>query len=587
MITNITIENIKGFSTINNSIEVELKPNKVNVLVAPNGFGKSSITTAFTSLKTNRLEVGIDDLHQNDQSLIPKLSLTIDGNTYFATPSENQLSSIVEVFTIRNRLKAKSISRNIGGKFYTTSSSLSIEKIEVIKTIPLKQEIDFSITSIKKGFGDNAKVLNSISSFLNDNNFVIGLENSLDNLKLIIQKRNWRMMENLCAKINLAHGKTDAIKESIDESDLSFLKNEPFVYVVRYIKTFDPSINDIDAALFVYQLAKCYDDNKTKIKKVIKYYKYIKFKRDLNNDLELLDSTWKNIKAEERDHSLIVNFPLANAISYGQRDLLTLIVQLRQFAYNIRPNKKCILIIDEVFDYLDAVNMTVIQYYLSNFIQEWKHENELYTIIMTHLSPEYFHNYVFSKSRLNVQYLMSGGALPTKRWRTFLVKREEEAIKDDVSKYLLHYNPSFISGYRYIFKSLSLPETWGEGDRFHKELLTNINRYLSGSLEYDPYAVCTIVRIRIEKLVYDKLDECQRNVFIEKHHGTKNKLEFAESFVDVPDSFYLLGIIYNDAEHLKNENSDKPIIYRLDHIAIKEMIRKLFPNREIVMSDIH
>lgn len=587
MITNITIENIKGFSTINNSIEVELKPNKVNVLVAPNGFGKSSITTAFTSLKTNRLEVGIDDLHQNNQSLIPKLSLTIDGNTYFATPSENQLSSIVEVFAIRNRLKAKSISRNIGGKFYSTSSSLSIEEIEVIKTIPPKQEIDFSITSIKRGFGDNSKVLNSISSFLNDNNFVISLENSLDDLRLILQKKNWRIMENLCAKINLAHGTTEAIKKNIDESDLSFLNNEPFVYVVRFIKTFDPSINDIDTALFIYQLAKCYYGNKTKIKKVIKYYKYIKFKRDLNKDLELLDSTWKNIKAEERDHSLIVNFPLANAISYGQRDLLTLIVQLRQFAYNTRPNKKCILIIDEVFDYLDAVNMTAIQYYLSNFIQEWKHENELYTIIMTHLSPEYFHNYVFSKRRLNVQYLMPGGAIPTSRWRTFLAKREEEAIKDDVSKYLLHYNPSFIFGYRYIFKNLSLPETWGEGDRFHKELLDNINRYLSGSLDYEPYAVCTVVRIRIEKLVYDKLGECQRNFFIEKHHGTKNKLEFAESFVDVPDSFYLLGIIYNDAEHLKNENSDKPIIYRLDHIAIKEMIRKLFPNREIVMSDIH
>ena len=50
MITNIKIENIKGFGTTNNSFDLEIKPRKVNILVAPNGFGKSSITAAFNSL---------------------------------------------------------------------------------------------------------------------------------------------------------------------------------------------------------------------------------------------------------------------------------------------------------------------------------------------------------------------------------------------------------------------------------------------------------------------------------------------------------------------------------------------------------
>lgn len=50
MITNIKIENIKGFGTANNSFDIEIKPQKVNILVAPNGFGKSSITVAFSSL---------------------------------------------------------------------------------------------------------------------------------------------------------------------------------------------------------------------------------------------------------------------------------------------------------------------------------------------------------------------------------------------------------------------------------------------------------------------------------------------------------------------------------------------------------
>lgn len=42
-ISNITIKNIKGFMDQNNSFDVHILPNKVNLLVAPNGFGKSSI----------------------------------------------------------------------------------------------------------------------------------------------------------------------------------------------------------------------------------------------------------------------------------------------------------------------------------------------------------------------------------------------------------------------------------------------------------------------------------------------------------------------------------------------------------------
>ena len=57
MITNIKIENIKGFGTANNSFDIEIKPQKVNILVAPNGFGKSSITVAFSSLIRGKIKV--------------------------------------------------------------------------------------------------------------------------------------------------------------------------------------------------------------------------------------------------------------------------------------------------------------------------------------------------------------------------------------------------------------------------------------------------------------------------------------------------------------------------------------------------
>ena len=46
MISNITIKNIKGYDAVGKSMDVALFPNKINLVIAPNGFGKTSLTTA-------------------------------------------------------------------------------------------------------------------------------------------------------------------------------------------------------------------------------------------------------------------------------------------------------------------------------------------------------------------------------------------------------------------------------------------------------------------------------------------------------------------------------------------------------------
>lgn len=50
MITNIKVKNIKGYGDPATSIDFELKTNKVNLLYAPNGSGKSSLAASFASL---------------------------------------------------------------------------------------------------------------------------------------------------------------------------------------------------------------------------------------------------------------------------------------------------------------------------------------------------------------------------------------------------------------------------------------------------------------------------------------------------------------------------------------------------------
>lgn len=103
-ITNITVTNIKGFGTTNNSCDIDILSNKINILVAPKEFGKNSITTAFSSLKSGKLELAKDDHHKGDDRLTASLSLTEEGHTYTATKSQNQISKNVKVFCVRNRL---------------------------------------------------------------------------------------------------------------------------------------------------------------------------------------------------------------------------------------------------------------------------------------------------------------------------------------------------------------------------------------------------------------------------------------------------------------------------------------------------
>ncbi|MFH0759445.1 MAG: hypothetical protein V2B15_19315 [Bacteroidota bacterium] len=54
-IKSIEVTNVKGIS--NKLLKLDLEPNKPNILVAPNGFGKSSIGIAFDSLRRGKIEI--------------------------------------------------------------------------------------------------------------------------------------------------------------------------------------------------------------------------------------------------------------------------------------------------------------------------------------------------------------------------------------------------------------------------------------------------------------------------------------------------------------------------------------------------
>lgn len=585
MITNIKIKNVKGLGTTDNSFDVQLFPGKANILVAPNGFGKSSITTAFNSLDGNKLSLTEDSqYHNEDRSLSSSLSITEDGTTYVSNSARDQISNGFTIFTINNPLIAKAIGQNMG-KFVHTYGYMDIKDI-VIRKIPPKFILIYKYTDMKRKFGTNAKVLLNIQSSLLNNYFVSSFRSLYSSFDKFCTNGRSKKIDQVVSQINSLKGSREDLVHKFNSTWLADLKSEPFYMdIVSAIKQHLGQDSDLNLFGFFYQLLLLYKSDTTTFKKAVNYSRYCKYKDDFNHNLSLLDTTWKNIQATEEKEFLVVKFPKADEISYGQRDAMSLCVNLQMLRTNMEKKPgKYIIIIDEVFDYLDAMNLTITQYYLSTLIRDFKLTRTLYPVIMTHLDPQIFNNYSFKK--MKVTYLMGVSKKRDSNLRKLLISRNDALIKEDISHYLLHYATDTINRAP-DFETLGLPKEWGENLNFLSFCAKEITNYINDK-SYDPYAVCIAVRVRVEKLAYSELmSESDRSNFI-NIHMTRCKLEYVEGLqFDLPDLYYMLGIIYNDAEHLYDDG-DKPVIYRLTNYMIKTAIKGIFDNKDkILIDDLH
>ena len=580
LISKITVKNIKGFSDRDNSIDVDIKSGKINILVAPNGYGKSSITAAFKSLTKTKIKVEKEDIYKENEQLDSALSITEDTITYTADKNKNELANHFKVAVVNSRLVAKATSRNMGA-FHSVQGHLGINDFEIIHKIPTNCTILYDPKSLKNDFGKNGKILPNISSLLRDNAFLSQLDDIYSDLDKQSAKMRQENINGIIQIINALNGTIENIKANFEEKSLSELnKDSSYRNIVELINR-HKNIKGLELFLYFYQIQKIYLSDKPMVKAKVQRAKYELFKQSFDNNLAIIGKTWKNIHTMEHNGSLVIKMPNATNISYGQRDVLTLSIELLKIKSEIKDGCKLILIIDEVFDYLDPVNMTIVQYYFSQLVEEYRQKCILYPIIMTHLSPDYFNNYTFSPRRMNIVYLQKDYIQPNVNIKRLLVKREEETIKDDIAKFLLHYNKGEINQ-RAQFRNLGLAETWGEGTTFLEHLINEMNKYLRKEADYDPYSVCIALRIKIEKIVYEKLPtEDKKKEFIQTHK-TKAKLEFAENILgELPDIYFILGIIYNDAGHLKDENSEKPVVYRLKNLIILDMISEIFEYQEV------
>lgn len=514
----IQIENIKGIEK--RTLELNILANKPSLLVAPNGFGKSSLAYAFQLLQNNRIALKDGYYHKGNEELVPKLLIEYEpsnGPTSIleADNEKNTISESFSWFVINNQIKAKGIGRNIGGRT-NVSADIEIETVILVDTIPPAEVFSYQFQHQKEEFGENGKILTDISRCFSNLSFIKSLTDHYENLDKINQLRNQKIINGIISEVNTLSGTKNSINNWIEVNKINVLSGiTPLNLLADHILSSNLGVeNYLQSILVAIQISKEYIKDTPKFKKAVKYSSYKLEKNGYKDLLEKFNTSWCKILPKEKGSKLVLEFPKANKISNGQRDILTFIALLCKADKKLKGDNS-ILIIDEVFDYLDDANLVAAQYYITKFIKKFKEDGRrIYPLILTHLDPIYFKNYAFKDQK--IYFLDQRNAQSDQAMIKLLRKRKEEIIKDDVSKFLLHYHPENINK-RSEFQSLGLRQTWGEGNNFYRFIYNESKKYIDGTDDYDPLAVCCSVRVAVEKQAYNQIDnEENKQNFITK-----------------------------------------------------------------------
>lgn len=574
MLKSIDIENVRGIKSC--TFQLDIVPNKPSLLVAPNGFGKSSLAAAFAALKTNRIELPKDQFHLGDESLAPKLTLTIRRNdgtsTLVADRNCNAIAAFFDIHVIASRLRAKATKHNMG-KFTTATASLEISDLVLVQTIPPKAQHAYDVMEMRTRFGASGKAFRSLGKTLGSPTLADGFIDLYGKMDKVSGVRIQNDIEEMTALLQAQAGTADEIRAWAGGALAPRLEAIDAVKALADLLAMaaGPTQARIDALLSGLQVVLTYLGNKKAFKEACKYLSYVNEKESFEDIIKAFGSTWKRVKPTERKGSLVVSFPPALHISNGQRDSLCFAAELRKIERSI-SSRDIILVIDEVFDYLDDANLVAVQYYITKLIKKVREkQRNMYPLILTHLNPYYFRNFTFASQK--VYFLKKSKPAVNKDFRALIAKREDPSIKDDLGRHYLHYDPSPVD-VTTQFQALGLKESWGDSIAFHSYTEAEWNKYVNESDNYDPFAVCCFVRVRIEKIVHDAIQgPVQKSDFLGKRM-TKNKLDFAvANGVDVDDTIYLLGIIYNDGMHVHgNVDDNSPIVSKLENRTIRHML---------------
>ena len=576
VITRIEINNIKGIEHL--VINQNIQPNRPNILVAPNGFGKSSFALAFKTLVANKIVLKPEE-EPNPLHGEPSVMLSLStGQTISANKDSNTIRGLFTIHVVTNPLLPTAKAQRFG-KIVTAKASMNIEPTVVIKTIPGAIRFEYSLAKMKRLFGDSNKILKDISALYSNYDFLDKIEKKV-NTHIFELRAYQNSISTTLSTINSYHTDTaTAIKNRIVANSLFANFCQEFHTISDFIKE-ELGLDDVDAYLCTWQFISVKLTMHGNYRRALQYAAYLAKKKNLDNTLQEINpfSDRFKIVSKVKDHSLVIEWPKVHLISSGQRDILVFIAKLMECKYQAEGN--CILVIDEFFDYLDDANVVAFQYYISTLIDSFKKSKKLiFPILLTHLDPNYLKHFCFNDSRLNIVYLKQINSQVSDKMAQLVANRENDLIKEVLDTHFFHYS-NLTDGVDLSaeFETLGLNKDWGRPAAFVKKINRELRTYLlQPGDKYDPLAVCFAVRRRIEELVFCKLQEEHKTLFLHTH-GTSEKLREAQKHgVSIPETYFLLGIIYNHPLHVAgNEDISKPLSMKLDNPSIKNMIRKLW-----------
>lgn len=568
MITEIEIKEVKGIS--DKLFKQNIIPNKPNLFVAPNGFGKSSIAIGFESLKRTGIDLEDEDKYRGLEDASPEISLKLkDGTRLTATSNSNKIFNEFSVFVINSQLYSEATVRNFGG-YANASSSISVKPITLVNTIPDKKEMTYGYRKMKRRFNDCAKLFINFTELLKDEEVILKMNDIKDSLEKMFLVRRGNKKDKFVEYINGFSGTKNELKSAIN--DFSIIEEiDVMDDIINFLTTVLPKRTSSEKYVNAIQLICIYKDNKEQFTEIVKYYSYIYDKKKFTEKINSFDTTWKSINTKEKKNQLILELPPAKEISNGERDILTFLGKLFEAQRKLRK-KKCILIIDEIFDYLDDGNLIAAQYFINEFITEFKEEGkELYPIILTHLDPQYFRTYRFKLK--NIHYL-DKTIDNVNLYKVNKLLKNRNKLPNKIDKYFLHFHPDTISA-EDILNEIGVNSQLYNADDFREIACEELGKYKKNK-RYDIPFVCCGIRIKIEEKIYNKLTNEYKSEFL-NIHGTNNKLDFAEEKgVNILEKYYLLGIIYNEALHMDSQCKEIiPVGIKLRHPVIKKMISSL------------
>lgn len=401
MLKVIEIENIKGIG--HKRFALDIWPNKPSLLVAPNGFGKSSFAVAFNEMNSRRINLTEENYHQENPGLPPRIYIEYERPdlsiaTLEATATTNTISSELDFFVINNPTKPI----GVGSQFGRASARLEIKDVVLVDRIPDNVSFSNQFRASQVRFGQNSRVLPNPNAALNNLKLVEKLSQNYQALERANCQRIQLRINASIDEINQQAGTADVLTDWITVNRLNDFKQIDYLNTIgNLIHEFDVGyISETKAYLVAIQLVWLYNNNPNNFKAACAYSNYQFYKQRFEHTLSTFNCTWKGIRTSKTGGQLVVKFPEAIHISNGQRDILTYISMLFRARQHLKKDAN-ILIIDEVFDYLDDANLTAAQYYITTFIKDYKEEGKrLYPIILTHLNPNYFKNFAFNDQKV-------------------------------------------------------------------------------------------------------------------------------------------------------------------------------------------